>query len=204
VKIHEAHPLIAETVGDGSLQICYIYRDIRDVAASAKHVRTWRGPALTDRLDKAIGYYEELRSVRDREPSAVLWQRYEDVTADPHRAVRDIGRFLNVPADDEMVDEIVEETSIENAQRIAAQARDSLNDHLAKLRASDPPAAASLVAEMQRGNIAWTDPTTHLNYNHISRYEGASGTWRVVLADAEAREITERYSDWLASAGYEL
>jgi hypothetical protein len=25
-----------------------------------------------------------------------------------------------------------------------------------------------------------------------------------VLADAEAREITERYSDWLASAGYEL
>ena len=60
VKLHKVHKVIPEAIQDGRLRIIYVYRDVRDVAASLRRVRGLRGDRLVERIDTIVGIYRKL------------------------------------------------------------------------------------------------------------------------------------------------
>ena len=69
-------------------------------------------------------------------------------------------------------------------------------------------AAPSEVRQIRRGmrdgSFSAADPDTHIHWNHVSRFGGASGVWRRELPKPLLATITDRYADWFASAGYDI
>merc|ERR1712151_640236 len=64
------------------------------------HVAGWRAEALNN-------------------PSQVLWVRYEDIKADPHREVKRIADFLGVTASSALIDRVVTNSDFAAVKKIA-------------------------------------------------------------------------------------
>src|SRR5688500_9700344 len=71
LKTHDLPPAASHLWENGSLRLLYIYRDIRDVAASMKRIWNYEGEALFTALDQAIETYHVMRAM----PRGVLWQK---------------------------------------------------------------------------------------------------------------------------------
>jgi hypothetical protein len=63
IKIHDFYPKAIEMSLNGSVKICYIYRDIRDVAASLKNKNKVNARVLITTLDAAIETYHKIKHV---------------------------------------------------------------------------------------------------------------------------------------------
>lgn len=83
VKIHEIPPNAAKMINIGIMKICYIYRDIRDVAMSVKRKWNFKGKKLLNSIDKAICHYYKLKNILN-----VLYQKYEQHEKIPHKATK--------------------------------------------------------------------------------------------------------------------
>ena len=90
------------------MRICYIHRDLRDVAVSLREMQGAEDDRIVGVLDDAVLAYNELRPVRDS--PYVLWQRYEDVVADVRGATEEIARFLKLEVPSNIIDEIADGT----------------------------------------------------------------------------------------------
>ena len=208
VKMHEAHPLLTDLAQANEARVCYIYRDLRDVAASSKRAFGQRGEGLLQAVGEAYRHYVDLSVARAEAPGRFLWQRYEDVLADLKPAVAQAATFLDLALDDEGLAAAADLCSVERAAAACDEVRGHLDKHVAELREEDPAAAARYVQDLRRpGNAAtqvWLEGTWLLHHNHVSRDKGAPGAWRAALTPDEATAITERYGEWLTAHGYEV
>lgn len=198
IKSHTVLPNSKELIAEGQMGICYIYRDIRDVAVSLKHIRGISGEILFQELENAINNYYEIRSL-----DCVLTQRYEDVVGDLHTAVREIADYLYIKPSNELVSNIVEENSLEKALESMPKAR--LGRIIRRLH-GDTLARKLGISEafIQKvaGFLSLRDKNTLLLPNHISKNRGATGTWRTELTEYEIEEIHKRFGPWLKETNY--
>ena len=200
-KTHDVLPHILPWVqrGEAGVLVFYIYRDLRDVAVS---VREKHGPDETRMfglLDSAVATYNALVPIR--ESPLVLWQRYEEVTQDALAATRQAAAFLGIDVAPEVAKEIAAECSVGSARRVMEAVRRAVKHRIS----TAPPAELREIRRgMRDGTYHAADPTTHIHWNHISRFGGASGSWRSELPEASLETITGRCADWFASAGYDV
>jgi hypothetical protein len=199
IKVHDYVAEIVELVHRGRGKITYIHRDIRDVAVSLRRRRLFALPAIVRRFDVIIATYCSLRDTVD--PELMLTQKYRDVATDIPSAARELAQFLGLAASEDLIAQVAEECSLENARAITRGLRQKLDD---KLRQLGPNSAEGRELRRQvrakkhtNMNIEWI-----LNYDHISRDGGTSGVWKTQLNAHEQDVLTERYRWWLVETGY--
>jgi hypothetical protein len=180
-------------------RVCYIYRDLRDVAVSMRAKFRWTDERLAQELDLSVQRYEVLRQYRDQ-PN-VLWQRYEDTVVDLVAAVRECAEFIEVDVDDETVDQVAEDASVAKAKAVMKTVRDHVELQLLDL---SPHALRKQRRQMRSRKFLAYDRATQLHWNHISPNEGRSGTWREHLSEEQVARIETRYAAWFDDAGYQV
>ncbi len=206
VKAHEPHSLLGDLLQTGAARVCYIYRDLRDVALSRRTAFGERGDRLIDTIADHVGWYHELSGLRDQYPDAVVWQRYETVIADLPGAVREIATVLALSPDDDIVYAVDAECGMAASQRTVDQNRKAVQETVDALRAENPRLAGMFLRLIGRSGQQ-QQLTQHgddlLHHNHISRRQGASA-WRDHL-DHDTRDAIEtRFGSYLRDAGYEV
>jgi hypothetical protein len=201
MKAHDLPPDAAALTTAGRMYVCYIYRDIRGVAASYKRVWQVEGDKLLAELDQAVAAYYEVNNL----PQLLLCQRYEAVLADLPGATRQVASFMGISPADELIEAIALECSAQAMQKVLQRLDWKLRLQrylgfyrrvLRRLRMARPKPPA-IAGRKQR-----IDQRTLLHPNHISGDGGAADSWRDSLSADEKALLTERYRVWLEEAGY--
>lgn len=183
LKVFKAHictPTLAKVAQAEKAKVIYCYRDIRDVAVSAMRKFGLSFDALIDAgwLDQATLDYRAWTTMPH-----VLVSRYEEIIRDQRIEASRIAGFLGLDIDLNVLIQLSEQFDIPaQRQRIHA-----LNERYGQgVKASD---------------IIFDDFEL-LHHNHI--YRGEVGGWRHILSDKQKSFLTQRYSQWLSSMGYEF
>ena len=142
IKMHEPHESLGDLLGTKAVRVCYIYRDLRDVAASVKRAFRRRTSSLWDELDRAVATYEHLATLRSENPGHFLWQRYEAVQDDLRAGVHETADLLTLRVDDPLVQAVEEVCSVDNAAALCATYRDQIEAGVKGLPDRDPRRAA--------------------------------------------------------------
>ncbi|MFX0092697.1 MAG: sulfotransferase domain-containing protein [Candidatus Hodarchaeota archaeon] len=198
IKIHNVPSLsITELAVEGELKICYIYRDIRDVALSLKQKWSLKGQRLLKWLDQIIKIYYDLEKI-----SGVLWQKYEEVMPDMNHAIRQIAEFFQLEITEEIVSFVVEECSLTNVKEIMCTLNRGLKR---KLRTRWKRAMVKIGSvQIEPVSSPLIDKRTLVHHDHISKTNGAIGAWQQFLDKKDVEVITNRYKTWLLETGYNL
>ena len=199
IKMHDLHPKAEEMTKSGLVKICYIYRDIRDVAVSANNIWSDKGEKLIESLDKAIKIYYDIKKIPN-----VPMQKYEDVVGNLPNAVKEIADFLNINPNEEVINVIVRDCSIESMKKISIKMI-FIKKLLIFMRTITPTKLRPFLRKASglRG-YAYFDKNTLLHPGHISKNIGAIGVWKTALEKHEINIITTRYQSWFIEAGYPL
>ncbi|MEG4579484.1 FkbM family methyltransferase, partial [Microcoleus sp. MON1_C5] len=182
IKIHDFYPKAVEMSLKGCVKICYIYRDIRDVAASLKKKDKVKGKALITSLDAAIEVYYKLKNVPN-----ILIHKYESIVIDIAKAIREVVLFLGIKSSEDTIEWVNKECSVENAKKVILSLAGGLQN-----------------TQLNPSRQQLYDSKTLLHHNHISKNSGAIGVWRFDLEQEEINWITERYKSWLVEVKYLL
>ncbi len=202
IKMHEIHPKSLEMMTNRLLKICYIYRDIRDVAVSIKNMWSLEEDVLHSELDKAVEIYYNLVKIPN-----VLYQKYEDVISDLPHVVRELADYLDLNPTEEIIKAVEKSSSLENMMRISQSKGLQLKGQLLVfMKLHTPSKLKFLLREILGSRIVdfYHDQHTLLHPQHISKYSGATGVWRTSLDKHEINAITARYEAWLRASGYPL
>lgn len=227
IKTHKIPPIKKELTQNSHLRFCYIYRDIRDVAASAKKKWNFQGNTLMEALEKAISTYYEIKAIKP-----VLFQQYENVIQNLPTAVREVAEFLDLDIDEKTAQIIAQRNSLDEVRRMSRMKRPSICTRLrtclmryvflrvegrfkigsAMRKFGFSEASISLVQKSWlyrtyfslKHSTVLEDPLTLLHPDHISQDAGTIGSWRKDLSEDEIKQITTQYKDWLQDLGYTL
>jgi hypothetical protein len=203
--MHKLHPQVVR-LSKGSetslLKICYIYRDIRDVAESSKNKWGHKGERLVKSLDKAVNTYYEIIKLQN-----VFIQRYEDVFDNIPRALDEIINFLNIPVEEKVFNKIVNENSIQSVKKQTESLKlallkkiDLFYRSLIPVRLRKALRPLYNIIGIKGGQVF--DKKTQFHPDHISKNVGKVGSWRFDLSNLEKKLIEERYKNWLVEREY--
>jgi hypothetical protein len=200
-KTHDVLPHVVPWIerGEVGVLVCYIYRDLRDVAVSLREKHGPNESHMFELLDDAVATYDILSAVR--ESPHVLWQRYEDVMADARAATAQVADFLGIEVAPAVAERIAADCSVDSARGVMQTVQVAVK---AKMARATPAEMRQIRKGVRDGSFHAADPETLIHWNHISRFAGASGVWRAELPAPLVAAITGRYADWYTSAGYEL
>ncbi len=215
IKMHPIYPKSAEMLEIGSMKICYIYRDIRDVALSVKRKFGYKGKALLKALDRAVSTYYEMKTLQ-----GVLWQKYENAIRDLATSVREIADYLDLDPTENVIASVTKDCSLESAltgvENISMNVKvkhfiyRNVKPHIDKQSKRVPAnikyilknsGISSLVHYLTSPKYIY-DKNTILHPDHISKDAGAEGAWRRGLDKQDSNAVTARYKGWLFDAGY--
>lgn len=204
IKTHELHPKIAKIAKseqNNTVKICYIFRDIRDVAVSAKTKWGRKDDSLLVSLDKAIQIYYAMEEIPN-----VFFQKYEDLVSNIYGGVKELSNFLEVNPSKEIIDKVVKECSLENMSSLSKSTKINFNEKLLVYLKSKTPTKFKPLLRIfiDPKKFVKFDSRTLLHPNHISENRGAMGIWRTALAEHEKVMFTERYKTWLIEARYSV
>ncbi len=206
VKMHAAHVQLEEFLLAGSTRVCYIYRDVRDVALSRRTAFGERGAKLVRGLQRNHDTYYVLRDVRDKFASCFVWQRYEEVTVDLARAAGELANLVGLEMSQSQMDVVVDACSLDTTKGMCDELRAGLEDAVSKMREKSPRLAAQYLQQIGRGQgpggIVLLDGSSLLLYNHIGAHGGASGVWKERLDDATLEMVMANHGEWLRENGY--
>ena len=194
VKVHRIPSNLAEMSEANSIRICYIFRDIRDVAASLKNMLKCKEESLVNMLDEAITVYYKMLEMKP-----VLWQKYEEVVPDVSASLSKVAGFLGLAPSEETLNKVAEMCSLVKSKKasnmlslgLAAKGRSVLR----KLGVPE-----SVVTRFC--STPGYDKETLLHPRHISKNMGASGVWEEALSQEEIGIIQARYTAWLTKENY--
>jgi hypothetical protein len=217
IKLHEICPKSLEMVASDRMKICYIFRDIRDVAVSVKRKFSYkRTDHFIGTLDRAVSTYYEMNNI-----PGVLWQKYEDVITNLTISVREIGFYLGLDATEDVILAVAKSCSLDQAiktiENMSLKTRfmDYTNKHflpkinrLAKqfpenlkyILRKTPLHVLRQEIESPKHRI---DKHNLFQPSHISKDRGAAGLWRSHLDAKEIGMLSERYKSWYVDAGYD-
>jgi hypothetical protein len=185
LKAHEGHQHFATALTNGRARAVYSYRDLRDVAFSLAHIHRTTFEDIVHRQ----GYLN--RCMRDyqfwtRQPG-VFCQRYEEMIADPVRAVSELAAHLEIKLEPGEAEAVAQHYSLEaNRCRTLAWEKE-VREH--GIDPNDP--AQSLLPESH----------TLLHWNHIR--EGLVGGWRSEATGKQRAVLALQCGAWLKACGYE-
>lgn len=199
VKSHILPPTTMMT--PNNLYVCYIFRDIRQVAASYKRVWQTEGDKLLAELDKAISNYRAVQQL----PTHLLNQRYELVTTDLPAAIQQLATFLALAPSPQMIAKIGRECSAENMQKVSGrlarrlQFQTWLRRTIRRLlrRLGLRSLWLKMKPEVDPAGKRGIDSQTLLHPEHLSGRDTPT-----TLTPAELSRITARYADWLRETNY--
>jgi len=200
IKMHDLHPRIeriAKNEKSDILKICYIYRDIRDVAASAKIKWNLEGKNLIASLNRTIYNYYKIKEIKN-----ILFQRYETVITSLSQSVKEIANFLNINLEEEIINRVANECLIVNLKKYSRKPTRLFLKKFFSLKKFIPAELKKLLKDTFHIKSIVYDKKTLLHPRHISENGGLIGKWIVVLNDYEKNIITDRYKNWLTETGY--
>lgn len=205
VKSHDLLGIDRDPLPEGSFALCYSYRDLRDVAGSAKSHWDLESDELIARLREALAAYDRV----ERMPSC-LTQSYEVLTGDPARAAREINEHLRLGLDPDDAARLADEWSIDKVEasgvtreitwvkRAKRGVRSvGLETPVGALYRLLPMSVRSKLQPVHRDDSL-------LHPGHISRLTKQGVPSRAALTPDELRRTLEIGGDWLAARGYEL
>jgi hypothetical protein len=169
----------------GQSRAVYSYRDLRDVAFSLAHIHRTTFEDIVHRQ----GYLN--RCMKDyqfwtRQPG-ILCQRYEEMIADPSRAVAELAAHLEIELAPGEAQAVAQQFSLE-----ANRSRTMAWEQQVRNRGIDPnDPAQRLVPEAH----------TLLHWNHIR--EGQVGGWRSEATGKQRAVLAMLCGAWLEARGYE-
>ncbi len=185
IKAHEGEPTMARELTAGRASGLYAYRDVRDVVFSLMHKR---GKTFEEILRQ--GMIHQIMA-NDRfwmaQPN-VLVQRYEDMIAEPVRAVAGLAQHLGITLE------------AGEAERVAhLYSQESNRARTTALKHALEEAGVDLE---NAGNTQIYDPASLLHWNHM-RQQGAP-TWSAAATTRQKAILRRLCGDWLESRGYSL
>ena len=183
-------------------RLCYIYRDIRDVAVSLKHISKQKrirqelfrikNIVPIDYLKRMVLTYYRVKEFKEK-GYEVLVQQYEAVVKNLPDAISEVAEFLDLNVCDHEIEFVNHECSLEKATSITKQLAIGPKSKLCSI--------LGLLSARFRF-AAERDEQSLLSYNHISKNRGATGVWRMGLTDKEIEAILHEFGDWLCETGY--
>lgn len=163
----------------------YIYRDLRDVAASLRKKLNLNEIELIDTLDEAVKQYNSLK-----EKEGVLFQKYESLFFDMNSGIYEIASFLECSINDSNVDIIFDENKIDSVEKDMKKVKSSFSNKI----------------KIMLHNIGFKRfqvfDDNLIHHNHISKTKGKNGSWRGVLEPSEIEVIESRYAVYMRENGY--
>lgn len=183
MKVFKSHictaEIAAEFAGQNAVAL-YIYRDIREVAASymRKDGAKLAYVIKSGYLDRALGNYYKWTALNN-----VLVSKYEDMVSNLTGEVKRTALHLGVSLQEEKYREIAADLSPDK--------------QVQRLEAFKNKAAPG---EGGKKNIV--DPHTLLHVGHIT--SGKNDNWKRTFSAAEIELIEKKARDWLLETGYPL
>ena len=173
-KTHRLTDPMIELCLHGRVKALHIYRDIRDVMASAMVHRSLAFDVLWERdfLGKCIEQHDRWLALGD----LVLVSRYEQMITNLPQEVERIAAHLGIELKNEQAGTIAAEYELERQQERMAEVKDG---------------------GAKRGGF---DASTLLHVNHIT----GGGNYRKELTAEQVLRIEQRHGDWLIEHGYPL
>jgi Sulfotransferase domain len=182
-KSHEGDRRFARAIAGRRAVAVYAYRDVRDVVFSLMHKR-----GLTfERLLRQGMIHQVLANDRfwTRQPG-VLIQRYDEIIAEPVRAVRELAAHVGIEPDEGEAERIADEYSL---------ASNKARTEALRLRLEQ-----SGVDLTESANALICDSTTLLHWNHVR--DGGSGSWLFESTPSQRRILGRLCGRWLTARRY--
>ena len=209
VKTHDLLPIVGEAQRSEAISVCYIYRNLFDVAASLKRKFKLEDEPLLTRLDDMIAVHDELIKI-----PGTLVQRYEDVVAALPNAVCQIANLVGVALESEAIHRIADRCSLTSMKSelprrtwLGRCLQDVYQRYLGRrlqlrrrlMRAGLPERFLSGL----KNRVYGIDPRTLVHADHISSNDGKDGNWQEMLDETLIRIIGHRFRRWLETTGYD-
>ncbi|NVK49918.1 MAG: sulfotransferase domain-containing protein [Cyclobacteriaceae bacterium] len=187
IKSHNLEPIHYKLAEMGkSIKFLYSYRDLRDVVYSLKRKFDYSTTKALTRINSSIETEQSLTNYA----SQVLKQDYQVLRYSLEKAITEIGQFLNLNADKNLVNDIFNELNIDVAFEKSRAKKIPFEHFRRKL------------AILFRRPVKFADEHHMYHPNHVSRNKGESGQWKENLTQDEISEIDSRFGDWLVDKGY--
>jgi hypothetical protein len=201
IKVHHFGEQLKQNANSEGIRICYIYRDLRDVAVSALTKWRYGEKELFAALDDAVEVYNFVYHL-----PCVLMQRYEKFSIDLSQGIREIGKSLNVGMSSSEAIHLAEFYSIETTMKRTEELRDSKSFQLRMvLRVMARKVFGAKLARRLKDLLRISgvyDQKLLWHPDHISKSRGAIGVWRSELDKELCKMIIKRYGGWLERNGY--
>ncbi len=193
-------------------KMIYINRDLRDVAVAAKYKWKLSPDGLITILDRAVSGYQTMIENEAFNKEWCLHQKYEDVFTNTAEAIQEIGLFLGLDANKEIIEEVIQECSIDNMIKISKSKSVTIPQKSLKMLGSiaefikkflPPPYNESWkLRKYYLKILPKVDSKTVIAPRHIEPTKGLPGAWKKVLTLEEITKITDRYHSYLSKEGY--
>lgn len=206
MKVTKSHDLLGidrAPLPDGTFALLYSYRDIRDVAGSAKMHWGLEGDALRTWIRTALDTYDTVRRM-----PGVLVQSYEQLTGHTADATDEIARHLGLELASEDAEQIAARWSITSVEASGVTARRSpIAAAKGSLRAVglDKPARAVyrlIPLDLRRRLNPIHKDDSLLHSKHISETTKKGVASRSALDEHELAFVNDAAGPWLAQHGY--
>lgn len=188
VKAHTLYPAPCKDSSGIDLEIkrLYIFRDIRDVAASLRKKLSLDEKELFRTLDNAIKQYNAFKNI----DTSKLIQKYESLYSNIPLGIDQIANFVEVTLSPEEKKLVFEENKIESVESDMKKVNRGIFNKIIILLHKVGFKRHQLYNE----NL--------IHYNHISETKGQNGDWESVLTKNEIKTISDRYKTYQAGNSY--
>ena len=185
LKSHEGGPAFRKALGKKRALAIYAIRDPRDVVYSMLHKRNQDFETFL-RQGMIHQIFANHRFWMQFPRAHVLLQRYEEIVADPSRAVGEIAAHLGISLPQASCRALAAEYSFkENKRRTELTARRMVESGLSL---DDPE------------NIVRYDARSLLHWNHMR--DGQIGSWRGIATPRELSILAAIAGPWIVEYGY--
>lgn len=187
VLIGKAHSFydVDDRLSVDGIKRFYIFRDLRDVAASLRKKLNLDKDQLFEALDEAVNQYYIFKNQND-----TLVQKYENLFLDMKKGISEISEFLGIDLIESDVFNIQEMNEVK-----------SVEEEIRKVNQKPMNIVRIFLHDigLKRFQV-YNDNLIH--HNHISNTKGNNGDWREVLSKDEVKNIIVRYSAYLTENEY--
>lgn len=213
VKLYEPHRQVARLVDEGHAKVCCAFRDIRDVAVSARREGALGDDALMASLQRAVDAFYVISTY-----DGVLFQRYEDLVGTADRSTDEIDAYLGLDSPPDVREGVAAQ---ERSQALISPGKtghvhpftvlcERSLDHLAKsafwailaqLGFSSGP-LVEMRSRVRDAMLSQYASSAHNGPSGITRGTSLGEAWREALSAKDIQKIESRFGMWLRDVGY--
>ena len=178
IKVHSPAQYALSLIQQGQIQNICTVRDPRDCVASRQIFEDEdfdTSIAFIKMNEQYVNHYLTIKNT--------LLIRYEEMMKEPIEKIKTIMKYLNINANENIINKIHEQTSMEAAQKISENLEQGSSEKVHQV-------FSHLV-----------DNTTHIHQNHI--HGGTSGRWKTELNEEQQKRVNQEFKDMLIKFNYE-